>query len=165
MKAVPRKDLHQYCLAENLTTLWLFVKQHLGSRKNRVIPTLERWVPGCGPRLIVNSKPVHSPELLNPNVDMGSLPQYVQPCRKLSLEDYRQDIDIFTEFGELTPTQILTLFDQFIHWPEYKDSSFSESLESTLMKLQTNPEETVDGIEIAEEDNIDTTKDPEDVEH
>lgn len=41
MKAVPRKNLHQYCLQENLAALWFFVKQHFISRKNRVIPTLE----------------------------------------------------------------------------------------------------------------------------
>lgn len=41
IKAVPRRNLYQHCLPENLPALWFFVKQHLISRKNRVIPTLE----------------------------------------------------------------------------------------------------------------------------
>lgn len=41
IKAVPRKNLHLFCLPENLPALWFFVKQHLMSRTNRVVPTLE----------------------------------------------------------------------------------------------------------------------------
>jgi len=41
MRAVPRRDLFRYCLQEHLPTLWFFIKQHLVSRKNRVIPMLE----------------------------------------------------------------------------------------------------------------------------
>lgn len=35
-----------------LKPLWYFVHQHMVKRSNKVIPQMERWVPGCGPRLI-----------------------------------------------------------------------------------------------------------------
>ena len=41
MRAVPRRDLFHFCVPENLSALWFFVKQNFMSRKNRVIPTLE----------------------------------------------------------------------------------------------------------------------------
>lgn len=97
----------------------------------------------------------------NPNLDIKTLPAFVEPCRELSLDDFNSNINIFTEFGDLSPSQVLTLFDQFINWPEYKESSFSASLDTTLMKLHTNPDETVDGIELPEEDDSETNKVPE----
>lgn len=92
---------------------------------------------------------------MNPNLDISTLPDLAEPCHKLSLEVYTTNINIFTEFGDLTPMQVLTLFDQFIHWPEYKECSFSASLDNTLMKLHTNPDDTVDGVELREEDDGD----------
>lgn len=41
MKAVPRQNLFRFCTPENLAALWYFVQQHMSSRKNRIIPTLE----------------------------------------------------------------------------------------------------------------------------
>lgn len=90
--------------------------------------------------------------MLNPKRKFPT-PAFCEPCRKLSIEDFSNNINIFTEFGDLTPTQVLTLFDQFINWPEYKESSFEESLEATLMKLHTNPDDTVDGVELPEEED------------
>lgn len=81
------------------------------------------------------------------------LPKLAQPCRKLSTNDFVTDINIFTEFGDLSPTQILTVFDQFTNWPEYTSCPFVASLETTLMKVHTNPDETVDGVELVEEDD------------
>lgn len=82
----------------------------------------------------------------------------MEPCRKLSVEDVIEDISIFTEFGDLSPSEILTIFDQFISWPEYKECSFSAALERTLIKLHTNPDDHVDGIELPEEADDDETK-------
>lgn len=39
---------------------------------------------------------------------------------------------IFTEFGDLTPEEYLKLFKEFQSWPEYKTSSFLESMKDAL---------------------------------
>jgi dimethyladenosine transferase 2, mitochondrial len=41
VKIVPRRNLFQYIVPDNLVSFWFFVKQHFNSRKNRVIPMLE----------------------------------------------------------------------------------------------------------------------------
>lgn len=83
---------------------------------------------------------------MDPNLDIKTLPKLVEPCLKLSTQDSIEDINIFTEFGDLTPIQVLTLFDEFINWPEFKECSFNASLENTLMKLHTTPDEDVLGL-------------------
>lgn len=102
----------------------------------------------------MNPRPVKAPELIYEN--HTQLPEFVEPCFKLSNEDFVTNVNIFTEFGDLRPTQVLTLFDQFSQWPEYKESSFNASLETTLMKLHTNPDDSVDGIDLPEEDDNET---------
>lgn len=119
---------------------------------------LRHWIPGSGTRLLVPQKPKNKPELINPNLDIDTLPELVQPCRKLSVEDFIDDISIFTEFGDLTPSEILTVFDQFIKWPEYKECSFSAALEREMIKMHTNPEENVDGIETEQADDDEAKK-------
>lgn len=44
----------------------------------------------------------------------------------------------------LSPTQILTVFNEFINWPEYESSGFLDVLEKELIKLHTRPEEADD---------------------
>ncbi|XP_011136400.1 dimethyladenosine transferase 2, mitochondrial isoform X2 [Harpegnathos saltator] len=39
---------------------------------------------------------------------------------------------IFTEFGDLTPDEFLKLFKEFQSWPEYKTSSFLDSMKDAL---------------------------------
>jgi len=91
----------------------------------------------------------------------AALPKFYKSSKPLSTEDFKQNMNIFTEFGDLTPTQTLTLFDQFINWPEYKDCPFTASLDSALLKLHTAPEEDhVDGLEIDEEDDKDQKRKP-----
>ncbi|KAG8233050.1 hypothetical protein J437_LFUL004271 [Ladona fulva] len=41
---------------------------------------------------------------------------------------------IFTQFGELSPSEILSVFQEFISWPEYSTSSFLPSMHTTLLK-------------------------------
>lgn len=102
----------------------------------------------------MNTKETKEPKLCNPNLDdLTILPEFIEPCRELSIENFRNDIDIFTEFGDLTPMQVLTVFDQFINWPDYKESSFNTSLEAMLMKLHSNPDESVDGVDLPEQDD------------
>jgi dimethyladenosine transferase 2 len=44
---------------------------------------------------------------------------------------------IFTEFGELTPWEILSLFHKFVSWPEYPVCPFIASMESFFMKMES----------------------------
>jgi dimethyladenosine transferase 2, mitochondrial len=77
----------------------------------------------------------------------------------LTAQDFVPNINIFTEFGDLTPTQVFTLFDQFISWPEYKDSSFKPSLESVLLKMNSSVEAPPNDLEIEEDLSVSTNKD------
>lgn len=43
-------------------------------------------------------------------------------------------MNIFTEFGELTPSQVLTLFNEFINWPDFRQSPFLQTMEQHLVK-------------------------------
>jgi len=58
-----------------------------------------------------------------------------------------QGYTIFTQFGDLTPPQILRLFLTFISLPEYNDSPFLNSMESRIAKLlpslQNTPEDSI----------------------
>lgn len=62
-------------------------------------------------------------------------------------------MNIYTQFGDLTASQMLTLFTQFRKWPEYKDSSFLASFENSMLKMETSAEESVESI--AEDDDND----------
>jgi dimethyladenosine transferase 2, mitochondrial len=95
----------------------------------------------------VSSKPSEKPKILYPLKDGEKLPPYFEPCRSLTAQDFVPNINIFTEFGDLTPTQVFTLFDLFINWPEYKDSSFKPSLDSMLMKMNAAVESPANDIE------------------
>jgi dimethyladenosine transferase 2, mitochondrial len=75
---------------------------------------------------------------LNNSLD---LPDYVSPCKTLTNNDFIDDLHIFSQFGTLTPTQIFTIFDQFVHWPEFESCAFNSMLEKILIKLYSNPEE------------------------
>ncbi|XP_012522923.1 dimethyladenosine transferase 2, mitochondrial-like isoform X2 [Monomorium pharaonis] len=43
-----------------------------------------------------------------------------------------KDYTIYTQFADLTPTQILELFKEFKSWPEYKQSHFIHSMNNSL---------------------------------
>lgn len=105
-------------------------------------------------------KPTKEPKLLDLNSDTKAPTEFYEPCHQLSNEDFIHNINIYTEFGDLRPTQVLTLFDQFINWPEYQECSFGASLESVLMKIHSNPDETVN--ELKEEDDESKTEKSED---
>ncbi|XP_071453970.1 dimethyladenosine transferase 2, mitochondrial [Hetaerina americana] len=108
VKITPRKDLHEIVQgAENLKALWHFVRQCFSVRSNQVIPTLEKWIPGCGPRLIFNN------------------------------------LSIVTEFGELSPPEVLKLFQMFSQWPEYDHCPFLDSMDTYFLRsyIDHNPEE------------------------
>lgn len=150
VKITPRKNLFNLCPLENLQGLWYFVKQNLVSRRNRIIPNLEKWVPGCGPRLILNNKKSEKLKILHKS---SYLPKFSTECTTMSNQDFYPNIDILTEYGDLSPSQLLTLFCEFRNWPEYQHSPFLASLENNLLKMETSNEEHVDGVEITEEDD------------
>ncbi|KAL1123557.1 hypothetical protein AAG570_002634 [Ranatra chinensis] len=52
VKMVPKRDLYERIPLEMMKPFWYFVNHNLTSKRLRVIAQLERWVPGCGPRLI-----------------------------------------------------------------------------------------------------------------
>lgn len=110
------------------------------------------WVPGCGLRLIVNAKPQKKPTTLFPDEDVKSLPDFYAPSQSLTVNDYVDNLHVFTQFGSLTPMQIFTIFDQFIHWPEYESSAFGEMLEKHLEKIYSNPDENSHEIESDDEE-------------
>ncbi|EDV94750.1 dimethyladenosine transferase 2, mitochondrial [Drosophila grimshawi] len=156
VKFVPRRNLHEICPIQDLPALWFFIKQNFVSRRNRIIPNLEKWVPGCGPRLIINQS---ASELVSPlyaNESVEQLPPYTTRSTTMQSRDYYPGINIYTQFGDLSPSQVLTLFREFRQWSEYGESSFLASLENTLLKLETaNDEQSLDdSVNLVEDDDI-----------
>ncbi|KAH8407022.1 hypothetical protein KR222_004162, partial [Zaprionus bogoriensis] len=156
VKFVPRRNLHELCPVQDLPALWFFIKQNFVSRRNRIIPNLEKWVPGCGPRLIINHNATEPISPLHPEESERDVPQYSMRSSTMSTRDYFPGINIYTQFGDLSPSQVLTLFTQFRQWPEYSESSFLASFENTLLKLETVSDEQAmdDAVNLAEEDDI-----------
>lgn len=83
--------------------------------------------------------------------DVTKLPKYSSRCSTISNKDFYPNINIYTQFGDLNASQMLTLFSVFRKWPEYKDSSFLASFENSMLKMEASAEESVDGI--TEEDD------------
>ncbi|XP_012275673.1 dimethyladenosine transferase 2, mitochondrial [Orussus abietinus] len=52
VKMEPKANFYEDFKEQNCLCLWYFLRHHLMARKNRIIPELEKWVPGCGPYLI-----------------------------------------------------------------------------------------------------------------
>lgn len=96
IKLEPKADLYSQLSRKEWITFSYFVKHHMQARSNRVIPSLERWIPNCGIKLIA------------------------------------KDYTIYTQFGDLTPAQILELFKEFKSWPGYKESHFVGSMNSSV---------------------------------
>lgn len=63
---------------------------------------------------------------MNDSIDVTRLPQFSHPCRKLTVCDHYPNIHTFTKCGQLTPYQLLSLFNTFRHFPDYTTSGFSE---------------------------------------
>lgn len=101
VKVEPKIDLYSQLSQKDWLIFWYFTSYHMRKRTNRVIPELEKWVPGCGIRLIM------------------------------------KDYTIFTQFGDLSPTQILDLFKEFKSWPEYEKSYFVDSMMDSLHKVES----------------------------
>lgn len=68
---------------------------------------------------------------------MDDLPINTIITEELTTENYFNNLNIFTEFGDLTPSQLLTLFNTFVNWPEFQECSFRASLENNILKMET----------------------------
>ncbi|KYM97609.1 PREDICTED: dimethyladenosine transferase 2, mitochondrial isoform X2 [Cyphomyrmex costatus] len=96
IKLEPKTDIYSQLSPKDWITFSYFVRHHMQKRRTRVIPSLEKWIPDCGIRLIA------------------------------------KDYTIYTQFGDLTPEQILELFKEFKSWPEYKESHFIDSMNDSV---------------------------------
>lgn len=62
-----------------------------------------------------------------------------------------KDYTIFTQFGDLTPAQIVELFKEFKSWSEYNESNFLTFMnESSAMHNELIDVELEDNIKIDE---------------
>lgn len=64
------------------------------------------------------------------------LPKASNPCMTMSRNDRYPNMNIFTTFGDLRPSQILSLFHQFASWPGYERSAFQQGLDECLQKME-----------------------------
>uniref|UniRef100_A0A182TAI1 rRNA adenine N(6)-methyltransferase n=1 Tax=Anopheles maculatus TaxID=74869 RepID=A0A182TAI1_9DIPT len=134
VKIVPRNNLYEHLLPDNFGLFASFITQHYISRRNRIIPSLEHWIPHCGARLILNANYTRRQTKKASSSAANVLPSQLPKSMPLSSNDYPTNMNIYTEFGELTPTQALTLFSEFINWPEFHQSPFMQAVESQKHK-------------------------------
>ncbi|XP_037040482.1 dimethyladenosine transferase 2, mitochondrial isoform X2 [Bradysia coprophila] len=135
VKIVPRSDLYECCPPKQIQELWHFICLHCFARQNRIIPLLEKWIPGCGARLLIDfcTKERKRPQRIH-KFDLFEPPPSTNRSMTLSDRDYYDNLNIYTQFGDLQPTQLLTLFREFHAMPEYASCSFVASLERVLQK-------------------------------
>ncbi|KAL0099253.1 hypothetical protein PUN28_020079 [Cardiocondyla obscurior] len=60
IKLEPKADLYSELSQEDWITFSYFVKNHMGKRSSRVIPSLEKWIPDCGIRLIAKDYTIYT---------------------------------------------------------------------------------------------------------
>lgn len=101
-----------------------------------------QWIPGCGPRLIINSKTAVKSNLLYAEPTCIKPSVYHESCRELVTNESIDNLSIFTEFGELSALQIYSIFEQFINFPEFRESPFVSLMETAMLKLQTISDDT-----------------------
>jgi dimethyladenosine transferase 2, mitochondrial len=81
------------------------------------------------------------------------LPPMCTPATTMSTQDFLTNINIFTQFGDMTPSQMLTLFDQFHKWPEYtQQCPFVAAMETSFIKMEASADQNIDGI--PDEDDV-----------
>lgn len=117
-----------------------------------------KWIPGCGTHLIVNQLARKPAKPISNKIDTISH-KLCTPAMHISTADFPDHIDIFTQFGDLTPSQMLTLYLQFVSWPGFKRSPFQASMESSLIKMETSSESLIEDIPFQEqaEDEVEVT--------
>lgn len=113
-----------------------------------------KFVPGCGPRLIMCSGNNIKLEQTYPEEKKSSLPKYSVPSCSISNKYNFSNMNIFTQFGDLCPSQMLSLFSEFRSWPEYPLSPFLASLENCLLKLEAAEEQDINDDDDHQEEHI-----------
>lgn len=87
-----------------------------------------------------------------------TLPMLCTPAMHISTGDFLDHIDIFSQFGDLSPSQMLSLYLQFVSWPGFKRSPFQASMESSLIKMETSSESLIEDIfQEQAEDEVEVT--------
>lgn len=86
---------------DNLFTYWYFIRQHLYARTSRVIPELERWVPGCGVKLIKQGFTIfsqfgtlHPEQLLDLYLQFTSWPEFTNSSFLNAVEKFQTRLEI-----------------------------------------------------------------------
>lgn len=97
----------------------------------------------CGPRLIINSGTPNYKKKVLPKTEQQNLPLFCEPTKDLYEDFIYQDLDIFTEFGDLSPAQALHIFNQFVRFPEFKDCPFQSTMETSFEKTT---EESIENV-------------------
>ncbi|XP_045502971.1 dimethyladenosine transferase 2, mitochondrial [Colias croceus] len=110
------------CPPDYLPLLWYFFKPHTFSKTSRVIPVLEQWIPGCGVWLITGQDPPDVNKDIAPGPNDAKLPH----------------MTIFTQFGDLTLQQKITVFKRFVSWPEFEQCPFRAAMDNNLPKFAVN---------------------------
>ncbi|CAF4911308.1 unnamed protein product [Pieris macdunnoughi] len=110
------------CHPAYLPLLWYFFKPQTFSKSTRVIPMLEQWIPGCGVWLITGQDPPDVNKEVAPDETDAPLPH----------------MTIFTEFGDLTLQQKITVFKRFVSWPEFEHCPFRTTVENSLPKFASH---------------------------
>ncbi|XP_044744601.1 dimethyladenosine transferase 2, mitochondrial isoform X2 [Coccinella septempunctata] len=105
--------------SDQLVAFNIFMRKFF-KRKARIIPILEYCVPDCGVHIM--------------------MPQ-------LEHDHYFEHIGIFTNFEELTPIQIVGVFREMYHHPNYKGSPFSAIVEASIIKSEAVQTDYVPGPE------------------
>lgn len=104
--------------------------------------SFRHWIPGIGKRLILLKPSSRSQRIIETNYP---LPDFCSNCYELATDDYYPHLNIYTEFGDLSPNQMLSLFFVFRNSPEFEESSFLSHMETTMLKQTT--EESINEIE------------------
>ncbi|CAH2258298.1 jg10524 [Pararge aegeria aegeria] len=118
------------CAPKDLPLLWYFFKPQTFSKTTRVIPMLEQWIPGCGVWLITGQDPPDTNKKVGPGKDDAALPH----------------MTIFTQFGDLTLHQKVTVFKRFISWPEFEQCPYRVTMENNLPKFAANVDDDKNNI-------------------
>lgn len=93
-------------------------------------------------------------EYMYPNENIMDIPLHSTRCVHISDQDYFQDMNIYTQFGDLTPANLLRVYLDFSQWPEFRDSAFLAAFDNTILKLHEssddgnfNPMEELNDVE------------------
>lgn len=99
LRLTPRSDLFELLdPPERLLELVFFIRQNMVKRTAYIVPTLEKWIPGCGPRLI------------------------------------RGGVKVFCRMGDLSPKEVVALFQLFSSLSEYQDSPFVAAMSREMQQ-------------------------------